>query len=291
MINPFHITTFLELCHTRHFTKTAHALNMTQPGVSQHLKALENELGVLLFFRKGKKIELTPAGEQFHKFATAQKEAESALRERLIEDSPHIGDIRLSCSGSMAMLLYPELLNLQKRHCRLSVSLEAAPNERSIQLVKNNDSDIALITCFIDDPDLNIEEVGHEPLCLALPKGQSQDWSNLLKLGYINHPNGAHYATQVFEQNYRGEFTGFRNIPQKGYINQLTQILTPVAKGIGFSVLPESTVDGYADAKSIRKACLRTPCQETIYLVTKKYKPLPRRYHGVLTCLKKIWAS
>ena len=57
MLNARFLKTFLSLCETRHFTKTADQLNMTQSGVSQHLKKLETDLGTLLFHRIGKQIE------------------------------------------------------------------------------------------------------------------------------------------------------------------------------------------------------------------------------------------
>ena len=289
MINSAHIKTFLSLSETRHFTRTAEALNMTQPGVSQHLKALESELNVSLFHRSGKKIELTPAGELFRQFAQEQVQSEKILRDRLKEDSPHKGECRITCSGSMAIQLYPRLLELQKQYTELSISLEAAPNEASIELVKNNEFDIGLITSFIDDPEIQITELGYDELCLALPKNHSAEWADLMALGYINHPNGAHYAAQVFEKNYADVFTGFRDIPTKGYINQLNQILLPVTQGLGFTVIPENTFDLHPEADLLRKVTLKTPCRETIYLIEKKYKPLPNRFRLIKDCLNTIW--
>lgn len=291
MINPIHLKTFLTLSDTLHFTRTAEALNVTQPGVSQHLKALETELNVSLFHRYGKKIELTPAGELFRQFSQECVNSENRLRDRLKEDSPYKGECKITCSGSMATLLYPKLLELQKQFKELCISLEASPNEASIELVKRNEFDMGLITCFLDDPEIQITELGYEELCLVLPKNHSAEWSDLMALGYIFHPNGAHYATQVFEQNYAREFTGIKDIPKKGYINQLNQILLPVAQGLGFTVLPESTVDLFPEPDLITKVPLKMPCRETIYLAVKKYKPLPNRFKLIKGCLSEIWLS
>ena len=45
MINPLWLQTFCTLVEAQHFTQTAQRLRMTQPGVSQHIHKLEQQLG------------------------------------------------------------------------------------------------------------------------------------------------------------------------------------------------------------------------------------------------------
>ncbi len=263
---------------------------MTQPGVSQHIKSLEKELNTVLLLRNGKKVNLSLSGERLRLYAEEQFRAERNFRENLHKDTLDAGEIKISCSGSMAILLYPELLDLQSKFPKLRVCLEAAPNSKSIQQIKQDESDIALITSHIDDPDLALKKIGSEQLCILLPKGHTSSWANLLELGYINHPNGAHYASQLFELNYPDRFNGFNNFPISGYVNQINQILLPVSKGLGFTVLPESTLKQYPDRNLIETGKIDKACEETVYLVTKKYKTLPKRYNQVLEILQNLWS-
>ncbi|WP_079911215.1 LysR family transcriptional regulator [Paenibacillus sp. 32352] len=57
-----HLQYFLEVAHWKSFTKAAQALYITQPTISKMIKNLEEELGVVLFDRIGRRIELTDAG-------------------------------------------------------------------------------------------------------------------------------------------------------------------------------------------------------------------------------------
>jgi DNA-binding transcriptional LysR family regulator len=56
------LRTFLELNRTRHFSRTAEALHLTQAAVSSRLKTLETMLGVTLFERSKREMRLTPEG-------------------------------------------------------------------------------------------------------------------------------------------------------------------------------------------------------------------------------------
>lgn len=60
-----HLHYFLEVARQKSFTKAAQALYITQPSISKTVKNLEEELGVTLLDRYGKKVELTDAGEVF----------------------------------------------------------------------------------------------------------------------------------------------------------------------------------------------------------------------------------
>jgi len=64
----FRLQTFLTLCDTRSYTKTAEKLNMTQPAVSQHIQFLENYYQVKLISGKGKQFSLTEEGKALQKY-------------------------------------------------------------------------------------------------------------------------------------------------------------------------------------------------------------------------------
>ncbi|WWP02036.1 MAG: HTH-type transcriptional regulator HdfR [Candidatus Dasytiphilus stammeri] len=64
------LKTFLEVSRTRHFSRAAELLYLTQSAVSFRIKQLENKLGVNLFIRHRNNIDLTPAGKRLLPYAT-----------------------------------------------------------------------------------------------------------------------------------------------------------------------------------------------------------------------------
>lgn len=64
-MNLSHLRYFVELAHTRHYTRAAEHLFITQPSLSHAIGQLESELGVPLFERSGRNTTLTRLGEEF----------------------------------------------------------------------------------------------------------------------------------------------------------------------------------------------------------------------------------
>lgn len=65
----YRIKTFLVLCDTMNYRKTAEILNMTQPAVTQHIHFLENEYKCKLFIYDRHTLKVTSEGEMLKNYA------------------------------------------------------------------------------------------------------------------------------------------------------------------------------------------------------------------------------
>ncbi len=291
MLNNQWLQTFITLVEVGHFTQTAEKLFMTQPGVSQHIKKLEAQTGVPLLHRFAKRFELTHAGEALYQFACKRKLDEEVLFKSLQRDDPYVGECRIACSGSMAMLLYAPLLARQKAYPELVISVEAAPNQRIISDVVGNQADIGIVTQRSGSPELEQSLLGVEPLCLVLPSAYHNkpvNFSCLDTLGFIDHPDGAHYAQQLLSANFADEYQSVERLNKSGYINQLSQILLPVAAGLGYTILPTSAVHSFAQQALIYVMPTEQLVCEELFLVTKKSRPLATRYDWFLAQIRQL---
>ena len=142
MMNIIWLRTFCTLVDIGHFTRTAERLHMTQSGVSQHISKLENQLGVDLLIRKGKQFSLTNAGEQLYSEAGEILQRLSNLEQRIGNDPPYEGLVRLMSPGSVGLKLYPQLLTLQQQHPKLVIDYRFAPNSDIERALANHEIDI-----------------------------------------------------------------------------------------------------------------------------------------------------
>ena len=63
------LQTFIQIAQMQSFSRTAEMLGYSQSAVTVQIRQLENELGKRLFDRTGKKVVLTPQGEEFLEYA------------------------------------------------------------------------------------------------------------------------------------------------------------------------------------------------------------------------------
>jgi len=68
-LESFRLVVFRTVAEKLSFTQAAEVLRLTQPAVTSHIKALEDDLSVRLFERTGGRIAITPAGEVLVRYA------------------------------------------------------------------------------------------------------------------------------------------------------------------------------------------------------------------------------
>lgn len=287
MINEVWLLTFKVLAKERHFTKTAELLNMTQPGVSQHIKKLEQSLGYPLISKIGKGFELTREGELLYDYAVKKEEHEFALFDRLSSEDENSGVIKLACSGTLAMILYPRFLERQKEFPNLSISIEAAPDYLIEKKVLNNEVDIGIITHSSPAQGLIKSKLGTEELCIVYPRGTRGFKANCLsKLRYVDHPDGKGYLKRLLQLNPQIEEK--TEIETCTYINQINQILIPVSIGLGFTIMPRRFVENFS--KGLRTSLLKDchSVYDNYFLIQKDNKYLGKRYNWFLSEIEKV---
>ncbi|MDY6975477.1 MAG: LysR family transcriptional regulator [Pseudomonadota bacterium] len=296
MINPVWLDTFITLVETGNFTRTAEQRFMTQPGVSQHLKKLEEVCQCELVVRLGKGIQLTEQGQRVYHYAKNQQAKEQDFIASLKFDAPYEGKCIVACSGAIAQRIYPALLALQTQHNALNIHVEVAPRRTILSGIANNTLELGIVTNQPESEDIHSEYLGEEALGIILPRSlpDTVDAATLKDvinhLGLINHPDAMHYLQRYFNDCGEPELAKVspNKLPHAGYINQLSQILLPVSEELGYTVLPTSTLDfvSFADKLTVYKA--KNEVTEPLYSVQTPHSALPARYQAVKQAISQV---
>jgi DNA-binding transcriptional LysR family regulator len=282
MINPVLLRSFCTLAEVGHFTRTAEHLCMTQSGVSQHVRKLEEQLGRPLLVRQGKRFTLTDAGQRLYQEAQGIIQSLSNLEQMVGKDPAYEGVVRVMSPGSVGLKLYPHLLKLQQQHPKLVIDYQFAPNFDVEESITENNVDLGFMTSPSTLDEVSFKPVAEEELLLVTPKGLSEpSWEQLLQLGFIDHPDGAHHASLLLGSNYE-EFQHSSLFEKKGFSNQINLILEPVSMGLGFTVLPAYAVQAFQKPQLIKIHRLSNPVSETLYLGISHSKPIPSRVNTVI---------
>lgn len=292
MINPVWLRSFCTLVELGHFTRTAEALHMTQSGVSQHIRKLEEYLRQPLLIREGKSFTLTSTGERLYHEGQKLILSLSDLEKQVGLDPTHDGTVRLASPGSVGLKLYPHLLQLQKQYPKLIIEYRFAPNNEIEKLITEHQVDIGIMTCLSMMKEVKLEAIAEEELLLVTPSNIIQpSWKNLLELGFIDHPDGAYHAGLLLSNNFP-EFQNSHQFKRSGFSNQINLILEPVSMGLGFTVLPHHAVSAFSASGKVNVHRLEHNVSETLYMGTHTHKFIPNRIKTVMleteNCLKSI---
>ncbi|WP_193164134.1 LysR family transcriptional regulator [Microbulbifer hainanensis] len=283
MINTTWLHTYCTLVEVGHFTRTAERLHMTQSGVSQQVRKLESQVGIPLLVREGKQFTLTDAGERLYKEGRSVIQALANLAQRVGEDPPFQGLVRIMSPGSVGLRLYPHLLALQKQHPQLVIDYRFAPNTDVENAIADDGVDIGFMTSASSREEVRCQPVATEALLLVTPAAVANpDWAQLLELGFIDHPDGSHHAGLLLGANYP-EFENSSMFESRGFSNQISLILEPVSMGLGFTVLPAYAVEAFPKPQRIKIHHLPKPVSETLYLASRRDKPVPSRVNTVMS--------
>ncbi|MFT4927360.1 MAG: DNA-binding transcriptional LysR family regulator [Phenylobacterium sp.] len=272
MINPVWLRSFCTLVEVGHFTRTAEKLHMTQSGVSQHVRKLEEYLGQQLLIREGKKFTLTSTGDRLYQQGQKLMLSLSSLEARVGLDPAHEGIVRVASPGSVGLKLYPHLLALQQQHPKLVIEYRFAPNSEVEQLIAQHKVDIGLMTCLSTMSEVSLKPIAQEELLLVTPAVVLQpSWAQLMALGFIDHPDGAYHAGQLLSVNF-SEFQNSHQFKRSGFSNQINLILEPVSMGLGFTVLPDHAVGAFKACETVKIHQLANRVSETLYIGTHRHK-------------------
>lgn len=274
-LNSQWLRSFTVLCEERHFTRAAERLNMTQPGMSQHIAKLEQQLGKSLIERDTPGFVLTDAGEKTLSMARARWREEREFLESLEDEDEDRGVISVACSGSFAMLLYPSLIAWMAEAPEISALLTAAPEESIVSGVLAGTYDVSIVGDAPRHPRLASEHLGPEPLDLILPlewEGRLPEFEDLQSLGLVQHPDGATYADAVLGANFASEYRGIESLRVRSFVNQIGQIPAPVAQGLAYSILPRSGVLAFPQREKLSIATFPQSSVLQLHLITLKRK-------------------
>ncbi|KUP94313.1 HTH-type transcriptional regulator CynR [Tritonibacter horizontis] len=272
MLNATWIETFTVLAEEGHFTRAAERLNMTQPGVSQQLRKLERQLGQKLIAQDGKSFTLTDAGETVRDLGLSRRAEEKTLRDEITREDPNVGELRIACSGSFALLLYPRAIDLMRDAPKLAIHVEAAPQDRVLEGVLDGRFDLGVVSEEPRHPRIDAQHIGQEELCLVLPKGRGQTvgFDDLENLGLVAHPDVYRYANELFSLNFPMAFTGSDRLRLRTYVNQIGQIPGPVAEGLGYTLLPRSGLATFPFADRVEVARLPLPRYQQLWSISRR---------------------
>lgn len=145
--NPQALRVFLCIVQEGSVGRAALSLGMTQPGVSQHLRALEQQIGHTLFHRQGRRLVLTKTGQDLLPEARrAVLALEEFMQAAQALERLERGRVEIGASTTMAVYVLPRYLTEFKRlYPEIRIKLESGSSERLTQQLLQGELELAVV--------------------------------------------------------------------------------------------------------------------------------------------------
>jgi DNA-binding transcriptional LysR family regulator len=167
-----HLRYFVAVAEELHFHRAADRLHMSQPPLSQQIRALETELGVELLRRNRRRVELTEAGAAFlgearNILGRVQQAGDLARRAARGE----VGKLSVGFVGSAMYVTLPEILRVfRESHPDVELQLRPFPTAPQLEALRDGRVDVGFLRPPVGSSGLEIETIQRETIIVALPE-------------------------------------------------------------------------------------------------------------------------
>ena len=144
------LNTLIRAAQFQSFSKAAESLGYSQSAVTVQIKALEEELGVRLFDRMGKRVILTAQGQCFLEYANSILDPIHNARRALSEDAELEGCLHIGTLESLCFFRLPGLMHqFRVEHPKVSLRVTTGSPEELIEKMERGEVDLI---CILDEP-------------------------------------------------------------------------------------------------------------------------------------------
>ncbi|MBO1217498.1 LysR family transcriptional regulator [Staphylococcus nepalensis] len=256
-----HLDVFIEVVNSGSFSKAAIKMNMTQPAVSQYIKALENKLGTDLIERNNKKLRLNKAGQLVYNYGLEINNLYINMQSS-IDELKHTasGVIKIGASYTFGEYILPNIITqMLKVYPDIKPEIIIDNTKNIADLVEKNHIDIGIIEGIINNNILYKEFFLDDEMIVATSsKNHSFSTNNLNKTKWITRENGSgtKQMTDLVMKNL--------NIKPKSELRfSSTKVIKEAVKeGIGVSLFSLSTINKELNEGTLVKVDIG---QEPIY--------------------------
>lgn len=271
---------FVQVVEEQSFTTTARHLGVSQPAVSNQMRALEDKLGAKLLYRKGKTWLLTPEGEMTLRQAKRILEHWNQLLQgvRSIANAT-AGSVRLGASHIPGEYLLPSRLALFKEeYPKVQFKLFVGDSLEMANKVLEQEVDFAIVGSAFDSERLTSEFWLADELMLVLPQGHPLAGEAEVRLtDLVLYPmvlrEGGSGHRRALEEQLAAHGLALADFQVSLEAGSIEAVKNAIRAGLGYSFVSRSALTVSMDGLVI-KTLAGMPVRRGFYLVRQRSKPL-----------------
>lgn len=238
------VDTFLLLCQLMNYRKTADALGITQPAVTQQIHFLEREYGCKLFTYQNSRLQKTEAAITLEQYARAIRLQDQHLRDKL---SSTVRELKIGATKTIGDYVLKEDIQRYLSKEDHALSLVVDNTEHLLKMLDENQLDFAVIEGYFDRSLFDSQLFHKEPFVGICPQnhpfaGKEVSLEELFQETIIHREAGSG-TRAILEQKLQGYNESLDRFKRQICISSFPVILDLVKKGFGVSFVYEVLAD------------------------------------------------
>jgi LysR family carnitine catabolism transcriptional activator len=267
---------FLTLARERNFTRAAAATHLSQPAFSALIRQLEEGVGVRLFHRSTRHVELSAEGTAFEVAARrVLDDVDAALSDMHALAAHQRGRVSIALLPSLAAGWLPDVL-AGFRASRPGIEIQVADvlSEPCIERVRTGQADFALAALRVDTPELRAEPFCSDDFHLVCPAGHALAAMKRVRPKDVAAWPFIHLSRTSSVRQYIDAAMHPQMLPSLLEVDQLATVSGLVRAGLGISIVPALTLYQFR-APGLATRPIRWPgLTRHIYLVRRRDRSL-----------------
>lgn len=236
----------LAVAKFEHFAKAAAACRVSQPALSAQIKKFETQLGVEIFERTNRRVQVTEKGREI--LGQAQRLVDESLillEKAKSQTEPLSGPLRLGAIATIGPYLFPEILALlRKKFPACELFIEEGLTDGLLQKLSEGELDMVIAADTFSDDQFIKHKLYFEKFVAAIPKGHKFEQRKILSSKDLDAremvllKDGHCLSDQVLQLCSKGK--GAKR--ESFQTTSLETLRYLVASGSGYSLFPEKAV-------------------------------------------------
>ena len=240
------LETLLAVCEKGSFTKAAEELSLTQPAVSHHIRQLEEETGVRIFYRKKGGIVLTPKGKIIVKYAKRMAGLHEKMCRDLAAAARQMTTLRVGITHTAESSLIAEVLaQYSAENDGVNITIVTETIHNLYEMLSNYEVDLAIVEGRVKDPSISALLLDTDYLVCVMSNNHPLARQSMVTIGDLRQermilrlPNsGTRNLLESHLESLQMDLSDFNVVLE---VDNIATIKDLIRKDMGISILARS---------------------------------------------------
>jgi len=276
---------FISVFRDKSFSKASKKLHLTQPTVSAHIRALEEEYNCKLFDRLGRTIIPTKEAEVLYQYAIEIIEKADAIQEVIGRFKKEItGTLIIGASTIPGTYVLPSIMTaFQKKYPSVSFQILIADSKGIVESLSKHELLMGIVGAKLGNGEINYMPFLEDELIVvsspSLIESNKIPLKELIKFPVVLREEGSGTRT-ITEKILEEKGISLHTLSIAGIFGSTDAVKQAVKAGLGVSILSRLSVSDELKYRTLKEITItNTTMRRKFYIITHRKRTLPLAYH------------